>query len=130
MFCPNPQCPDLVESGEPGEYREGILTCPKCGASLVPEHPSPPEDDQTSAGVPRDRSPQESPVEVASFNYRHDAEVARSILAANGVEAFVFGDDCGGVHPGIGFGTKTRLMVPASQASEAAALLREAAGDV
>lgn len=28
MYCPNPECPDLVASGVPGEYREGIVACP------------------------------------------------------------------------------------------------------
>ncbi len=129
MFCPNPDCPDLLESGEPGEYREGILTCPRCGAALVPEHPFPPEDDETPAEVPWDRSLQEPPVEVASFNYRQDAELACSMLEANGVRAFVFGDDCGSVDPGIGFGTRTRVMVPGSEAALAVTLLREGPGE-
>lgn len=35
MFCPNPECPDLIESGVRGEYVEGITHCPTCGTHLV-----------------------------------------------------------------------------------------------
>lgn len=35
MFCPNPKCPDLIESGVRGEYVEGITQCPTCGEPLV-----------------------------------------------------------------------------------------------
>ena len=128
MFCPSPECPDRLESGEPGEYRDGIFTCPRCGATLVPEHPFPEqEEEQPLPGFPAGDGDGGPPVEVASFNYRQDAELACSMLEANGVPAFVFGDDCGGVDPRIGFGTRTRVMVPASRAEEAASLLREAA---
>ena len=37
MFCPNPECPDLIEGGVRGEYVEGISVCPRCGAGLVEE---------------------------------------------------------------------------------------------
>ena len=128
MFCPDPECPDRLESGEPGEYREGIVTCPKCGAALVSTDPFPSEEEPLP-DVPILNGQGDPPVEVASFNYRQDAELARSMLEANGVAAFVFGDDCGGVDPRIGFGTRTRVMVPAGQAAEAAALLHEDAGE-
>ncbi|MEN8165770.1 MAG: hypothetical protein ABFS37_16695 [Acidobacteriota bacterium] len=35
MYCPNPDCPDLIEGGVRGEYVEGITQCPRCGAALV-----------------------------------------------------------------------------------------------
>ncbi len=35
MYCPNPECPDLVEGGVRGEYVEGISVCPRCGTGLV-----------------------------------------------------------------------------------------------
>lgn len=35
MFCPNPECPDLIESGVRGEYVEGISQCPTCQTLLV-----------------------------------------------------------------------------------------------
>jgi hypothetical protein len=39
MWCPNRECPDFVEDGQPGEYVDSVATCPKCGAALVPEWP-------------------------------------------------------------------------------------------
>ena len=35
MFCPNPECIDVQESGKPGEYVDGVTVCPKCGTLLV-----------------------------------------------------------------------------------------------
>jgi hypothetical protein len=35
MICPNPECPDFRNTGSPGEYTEGITTCPVCGTSLT-----------------------------------------------------------------------------------------------
>jgi len=35
MYCPNPDCPDLIEGGIRGEYVEGITLCPRCGTRLV-----------------------------------------------------------------------------------------------
>lgn len=39
MFCPNRECPDLISTGKPGEYREGITVCPYCHTELVAEDP-------------------------------------------------------------------------------------------
>ena len=35
MYCPNAECPDLVEGGVRGEYVDGIIECPRCGTLLV-----------------------------------------------------------------------------------------------
>jgi hypothetical protein len=35
MWCPNQECPDAIENGAPGEFREGIIRCPLCDAGLV-----------------------------------------------------------------------------------------------
>ena len=32
--CPNPECPDLLAHGRPGEYRDEIDVCPYCGTPL------------------------------------------------------------------------------------------------
>jgi len=48
MWCPNQECADAVENGVPGEFREGIIACPICGAGLVsylPDWASPPPDE-------------------------------------------------------------------------------------
>ena len=36
---------------------------------------------------------------IASFNSDHEAELTRGILQSEGIEAFVFKDDCGGMLP-------------------------------
>ncbi len=127
MYCPNPNCPDVQESGEPGEYRDDVRACPKCGAELVPGTPSA-ERDGAGTGPEGDAEPDGPLVAVASFNYRQDAELAASFLQANGVEAGVFGDDCGGTDPRVGFSSRARVMVPEGQARLAATLLEETPG--
>jgi hypothetical protein len=124
VFCPNRDCPDFQETGLPGEYREEIVVCPKCGAHLVPEPPVRREA-EASGSVPtgeRDAALGRL-VAVASFNYHQDADLAASMLLANGVQAVVFADDCGGVDPRIGFGSRSRVMVPEGQAKLALSLL-------
>lgn len=113
MFCPNPRCAHARDTGKPAEYREGITTCPECGARLVPKRP------MVSA---RGDSPL---AVVASFASRHEADLTVSMLAANGIQASTFGDDCGGMDPGLGFATRVRVLVPQTQAKKALALLRD-----
>lgn len=128
MFCPNPECLDFQETGAPGEYREGIVSCPRCGSRLVPEPPAPSGGERPAAEEQEDDP---GPlVAVASFNYHQDADLVASMLLANGVEAAVFGDDCGGTDPRIGFGSRTRVMVPEGQAQLALSLLEREARDV
>ena len=62
-------------------------------------------------------------VVVASFNYRQDADLAMTFLNANGIEVFESGDDLGGWNPGLGFASRTRLLVHKSNAEKAIALL-------
>jgi hypothetical protein len=124
VFCPNLECPDFKESGMAGEYVEGTTVCPKCGAYLVAEPPvvRPAGEDAPSFQEPLALS--EGPlVTVASFNYRHEADLVLSMLLASGIEAVTFSDDCGGVDPRVGFGTRTRVVVPESQAAAALALI-------
>lgn len=40
MWCPNQECPDALEMGSPGEFVEGMIACPFCGSSLVPDLPA------------------------------------------------------------------------------------------
>ena len=130
MYCPNRECLDFKESGAPGEYREGVSVCPKCGARLVPEPPAPSE--VAERGAESAEMPDGTPgplVVVASFNYHQDADLAVSMLLANGVQAYAFADDCGGTDPRLGFGSLTRVMVPEGDASLALSLLEQGAGD-
>jgi hypothetical protein len=40
MWCPNQECPDVLESGSPGEFVEEMIACPFCGAALVTSLPA------------------------------------------------------------------------------------------
>jgi hypothetical protein len=51
------------------------------------------------------------------------------MLVANGVQAVVLSDDCGGIDPRIGFGSRSRVMVPDGQAKLALSLLEHDAHD-
>ncbi len=109
MFCPNPECPDFVDTGIHGEYVDTIWQCPVCGAKLVHELPArtAPEagDEPEMAGV------EPGPlVPVGTFLSGQDAELACSLLTANGITAFV---------------SRRGLLVPESQLQDAMALLEE-----
>ncbi len=131
MFCPNPKCPDLEGSDTPSEYVDGITKCPVCGAWLVEQMPGvPPSSDETDSEM--DTTDVESPDEstealvvVASFNFRQDADLAKTFLISKGIEVFESADDLGGMNPGLGFGARTRLLVHKSNADQAMALLDE-----
>jgi hypothetical protein len=131
VFCPNPKCPDFEDSGTPTEYVDGIVECPMCGARLVDRMPDTESlRDQTSpkkdnTDVESSDELTEELVVVASFNFRQDADLARTFLIAKGIEVFESPDDCGGMDPGLGFGTRTRLLVHKNNADKAIALLDE-----
>ncbi len=126
MYCPNRECVDFEETGEPGEYRDDVEVCPKCGARLVHERPelderdaAPPEEDDAIA-------PEGPLVAVAEFNFRQDADLAASVLWASGVPAVVFAGTSG-TDPRIEFGSRVRLMVSERDVEAARALLEQEA---
>ena len=124
MFCPNLECPDLKESGIAGEYVEGTTVCPKCGARLENKPPALKAAAEDAPGFPEPLEHSGGPLmTVASFNYRHEADLVLSMLLARGIDAVTFSDDCGGVDPRVGFGTRTRVVVSESQAAAALALI-------
>lgn len=66
---------------------------------------------------------------IRRFSSRVDAEMAASMLLANGIEARVMNDDSGGMHPNLAFGLGTsEVIVPDEQLEEATALLDAAQG--
>lgn len=67
-----------------------------------------------------------SPIEVARFRWRHEAEMALGILEDEGVPGAVMADDAGGQYAGIG---AARVIVPAEHADRARAVLGELARD-
>jgi len=111
MWCPNRECDDFQATGEPGEYRDEIEVCPRCGARLVHERPNMVLDDEAALDGGEDAGLPEEPLAAAgTFHYQQDAALAASMLRANGVPAAVF-DDSFGVDPRVAFGTRVRVMV-------------------
>jgi imidazoleglycerol phosphate synthase glutamine amidotransferase subunit HisH len=53
------------------------------------------------------------------YSYRHEAELARSALEAQGIEAVVEADDCGGQRPLMGANVGVKLLVRRSDESRA-----------
>ncbi|HYA13325.1 MAG TPA: hypothetical protein VEF33_03195 [Syntrophales bacterium] len=68
------------------EYREGFLICADCEVDLIPELP--PESHKEYVDL----------VSIKTYSSRHEAELARSFLIVNGVNAVISDDDCGGIH--------------------------------
>jgi hypothetical protein len=67
---------------------------------------------------------------IERFASRADAELARTVLEANGIPAYVSGDDAGGLHPEIPYGIGgTAVIVPEERYADAIALLDEELGE-
>lgn len=54
---------------------------------------------------------------------RYVAEPLAQLLRANGIEAFIWSDDAGGVHPPLSLTNGTEIKVAESRLGEARALL-------
>lgn len=64
-------------------------------------------------------------VVVHTYDYRHEAEISRSILKAHAIEAIVRADDLGGLQPMLGAANGgVRLLVRRSDEHKAKNLLR------
>ena len=64
-------------------------------------------------------------VTVATYRYRHEAELAKEILAGNGIESIVSADDAGGWRPELLMTRPVRLLVDADDLEEARDLLEQ-----
>ena len=97
MFCANPDCPDVLATGIPGEYREGITVCPYCGQALVEEKPSvdEPELDEPPAGAdePTLAAPGDDLEPVFETSDPTEVPVVRSFLDAQGIPHVVVGEE-------------------------------------
>ena len=76
-----------------------------------------------SGGEVEDRSG--APVTVRTYQVDHEAELARAILEAHGIEALVLRDDAGGMLPMLQPHFRTRLVVRGEDAEEAREILDE-----
>ncbi len=123
--CPNPECPDLLAHGRPGEYRDEIESCPYCGTPLR-WGPAPEPAGGGEGELPPVEELRESDGELARvghFTDHGEAELARGFLEAQGIPARIARDAAGGNRPVMGAMLGIRLLVPASLAAEAEALL-------
>jgi len=122
MYCTNPECPDVLSSGRPGEYVDGVESCPACGARL------------TELAVPAtDDAAVDEPFEPV-FETGNPAEVPiiKSLLGSAEIPYLVDGDTGwdalrGGLTP-FRFshqGPRIVFSVPPERAEEARALLEE-----
>ena len=64
-------------------------------------------------------------VVLKTFGSRMAAELAQTILAANGIAAIVLSDDAGGMQPWLQGSLGVRLLVPHDTSIRAAWLLEE-----
>jgi hypothetical protein len=119
MYCTNPECPDLESTGRPGEYMDGIVTCPVCGAPLVEQvEPVSGGGDEPFEPVFETSDPAEVPVvktvlDAAEIPYLVDGDNDWDALRG-GLSPFRFSRDA----PRIVF------SVPPALAEEARALLQ------
>jgi Putative prokaryotic signal transducing protein len=65
-------------------------------------------------------------ITVRTFNYRHEAEMARTALEANGIPAIVFSDDGGRQEVSLQFVRGAQLMVNKEDEQRAKEILRSA----
>ena len=109
MFCPKCKA----------EYREGFSRCADCEIDLVPELPLEPE-------PPTEYVEYIDFINIITFSSRHDAELAKGLLSVNGINAVVFGDDYGGIQPGLSFSTGVQLSVKKEDVEKAKGILHDA----
>jgi Putative prokaryotic signal transducing protein len=62
-------------------------------------------------------------VVVATFGYRHEAEMARATLESAGIESVVLADDAGGAEIGMAFANGARVVVRSDDVARARAVL-------
>lgn len=61
---------------------------------------------------------------IKTYLHRYEAEIDRTFLESNGIEALIYADDLGGMAPGMVFGSQgVRLLVAENQVEEASVLL-------
>jgi len=89
VYCPNTACPDVKQTGIPGEYRDGIAQCPRCGCSLVPASPSSAEEAEEQ-DEPREVSYEfEAFVPVWEVANRALVPLVHSLMDAAGIRYFI-----------------------------------------
>ena len=88
MYCPNKDCPDARASGVPGEYRDGIHTCPRCHSHLVAARPTWAELREPETGDDECEEIVEF-VTIGTITDRAAVPVIHSLLSAAGIRFFI-----------------------------------------
>ena len=111
MFCP----------GCKSEYLEGITVCADCSVPLVEQLPE-------EAGQHLATPQMKDLVTFKRFPRHHEAEVAKGLLVANGIDAIVSWDDWGHISPQRNEKYKQgiRLMIREENIKKAEDVFREA----
>ena len=65
------------------------------------------------------------PIVLATYDSRHEAEMARGILEDAGIAAALHPDDAGSMEPALAFQGRVRLLVAGDEAGSARQLLFE-----
>jgi hypothetical protein len=108
MFCPNCKA----------EYSEGILKCAECKIDLIPELPPEPEESVEYVDL----------VNLETYPDRIQAELAKGVLSAGGINAIVHGDEFGGYEPALSFSSGVQLLIKREEIEEAKKILNEIEG--
>lgn len=69
--------------------------------------------------------PSGEPVTIRTYQIEYEAEIARAVLEAHGIEALVMADNAGGMLPMLQPHFRIRLVVRGSDAAEAREILDE-----
>ncbi len=88
MYCPNEDCPDVKQTGSPGEYRDEVARCPRCGSDLVEDLPAWVEKEEDAA--PGDVSYDfEALVPLCNVSNRARIPLIRSLLDPSGIRYYI-----------------------------------------
>ncbi len=121
MYCPNPECPNLLAHGIPAEYRDGVAECSECGHEL--EYGDPP-----AAPIEIESGLESGPVgwaTVSVYDSGQAARVDKGLLEAEGIEALVTNEHFAAIDrlPSTVTGG-VELAVPDTEIERALALIR------
>lgn len=73
-----------------------------------------------------DQDRADAPVVLATFRYRHEAELARGVLEDEGIPSMLEADDGGGSYAGLSLSTQPRIRVRPEDEERARQLLEDA----
>ncbi len=113
MFCPRCKA----------EYRPGFVRCSDCGVALIDRLPEP-------EGAPRDVLADAELVVIRTFEELFEADFAKSVLEAAGIESEVLHGHRGQLSPELGLPIGIQLLVRSEDATAADEILNTDASSV